>query len=318
MNRPGLRRYAAARFAVLAAAFTLASCASAPDLTGGSDTVEASRPLVVATSSIVADFVGQVAGANVRVETLVPNGFDTHTYEPKPSELALLSEAALIVFADTSLNANITGIVRLSGAEDRILDLNATALDPDDYVYPEDGGAASANPHTWTSPALAAKWVTPLAERIVELAPDAVDEIDANAAQFRDELAALDTEIRDTLAAVPADRRKLVVYHDAWEYFGREYGLTVIGAIQAVNFAEPSAQKLAEMAAQIRSEGVDVFFGSEVFPSGVLEALETESGAQYIPDLADDRLPGRPGDGNHTYTALMRANLTLLMQGLGR
>jgi ABC-type Zn uptake system ZnuABC Zn-binding protein ZnuA len=70
------------------------------------------------------------------------------------------------------------------------------------------------------------------------------------------------------------------------------------------------------MADQIRAEGVRVFFGSEVFPSDVLEALEAESGARYVPDLADDRLPGQPGDPDHNYLALMRANLEVLVNGL--
>jgi ABC-type Zn uptake system ZnuABC Zn-binding protein ZnuA len=163
---------------------------------------------------------------------------------------------------------------------------------------------------------LAARWIAPLTERIVALAPAREADIRANAAAFSTELALLDEEFRTALTPISEDRRKLVVYHDAWEYFGREYDLTVVGALQAVSFAEPSAAELAKMAEQIRAEGVRTFFGSEVFPSDVLEALEAESGAVYVPDLADDRLPGNPGDVNHTYVALMRANLVLLVGGL--
>jgi ABC-type Zn uptake system ZnuABC Zn-binding protein ZnuA len=273
-------------------------------------------PIIVATSAIVADFAGRIAGDAAVIRTLIPNGFDSHTYEPKPSELALLGDADLVVLADANLNAAITGLVKLSGDLSRMLDLNAAALRDDEFVYREPGNVASANPHTWTSPVLAARWVGPLTERIIELVPSREGAIRDNANALSAELAALDEEIGEALRDVPEDRRKLVVYHDAWEYFGREYGLEVVGALQAVSFAEPSAAELARMVKQIRDEGVRVFFGSEVFPSDVLEALEAETGARYVLDLADDRLPGDPGDPQHTYIALMRANLGLLVGGL--
>ena len=279
---------------------------------------ESQLPLVVSTSAVVADFASRIAGDAARIETVVPNGFDSHTYEPKPSQLVLLGDADLIVLADATLNATITGLVSLSGDQGRVLDLNAESLGPQDFVYREPGNMASANPHTWTSPVLAARWLGPLTERLVELVPQEELAIRANAAQLTAELTELDKDIRSALRAVPQERRKLVVYHDAWEYFGREYDLEVVGALQAVNFAEPSASELARMAKQIRDEGVTVFFGSEVFPSDVLEALEAESGARYVPDLADDRLPGEPGEDEHSYISLMRSNLELLVGGITR
>ena len=272
------------------------------------------RPLIVTTSSLVADFVSRVAGDTAEVVTLVPNGFDAHTYEPKPSELAQLEDADLVVLADKNLNAAITGLVSLSGDSSRILDLNGSALQGNDFIYRESGNAASANPHTWTSPVLAARWVDPITERLVDLVPGSQETIEMNAAALTAELVKLDANLRE--AFKPLSGSKMVVYHDAWEYFGREYGIEVVGALQAVNFAEPSAAELAAMSEQIRSEGVRAFFGSEVFPSDVLEALEAESGARYIPDLADDRLPGVAGAKGHSYVAMMEANLVLLLEGL--
>jgi ABC-type Zn uptake system ZnuABC Zn-binding protein ZnuA len=308
MSRRPLRTLAA----LLAGTVLLTGCAG----TGSPQREADAGVTIVATSAIVADFAAQIAGDAAEVTTLIPNGFDSHTYEPKPSELVLLGDADLVVLADANLNAAITGLVRLSGHTSRMLDLNAASFRGDDFVYREPGNTASVNPHTWTSPLLAARWVSPLTEAIVGLAPDRERDIRANANALAAELVALDESIREALRAVPSERRKLVVYHDAWEYFGREYDLEVVGALQAVNFAEPSAAELSRMVSQIRQEGVRVFFGSEVFPSDVLEALEAESGARYVPDLADDRLPGEPGESQHTYVALMRANLALLMDGL--
>lgn len=296
--------------ALVVAGLALTGCSTTPSARS-SDT-----PLVVTTSAIVADFASRLGGDAVDVQLLVPNGFDSHTYEPKPSELALLADADLIVLPDVALNALITGLVELSGDSSRILDLNATALTADQLVYSEPGNAASANPHTWTSPVLASKWIVPLSERLLTLEGVTETQVRANAELLLAEITALDTEIRTAFAELGPQQRKLVVYHDAWEYFGREYDIPVIGAIQAASFAEPSAAELVAMVEQIRAENVPAFFGSEVFPSDVLEALEAETGAKYIPDLADDRLPGNPGDTDHSYVAMMRANLALLIAGL--
>jgi ABC-type Zn uptake system ZnuABC Zn-binding protein ZnuA len=310
------RRILAVTAAAVISAVTVAGCGVATKSSSPTSAELDARPVVVATTSIVADFATRIAGDAVTVRTLVPNGFDAHTYEPKPSELAMLGNAALVVLADEDLNAAVTGLVRLSGEAARVLDLNATALTAEDFVYRESGNAASANPHTWTSPVLAARWVNPLAERIAGLVPARAQEVRANAQNLLDELDILDRDIRAAIGELDQSARKLVVYHDAWQYFGREYGLQVVGALQAVSYAEPSAAELARMAEQIRAEGVPAFFGSEVFPSDVLQALEEESGARYIADLADDRLPGEPGDEQHSYVSLMRANLALLVDGL--
>jgi manganese/iron transport system substrate-binding protein len=183
-------------------------------------------------------------------------------------------------------------------------------------VYREPSTKTGRNVHTWTDPTLAAKWVAPLAQRLSELVPAAADEIARRATGLSTALGDLDTAMRTAVEELPTANRKFVVYHDAWQYFGRQYGLEVIGALQAVSFAEPSAAEVAKMADQIRAEKVPAFFGSEVFPSDVMETLERESGSRYVPGLADDALPGSPGEVNHTYAAMMMANIELIMAGL--
>lgn len=278
--------------------------------------IDSKEPLVVATSAIVAELTKRLGGDTIRVELLVPNGFDSHIYEPKPSELALLSKADMVVMPDETLNAVITGLVKLSGESSRIVDLNASSLTQTDYIYRESGNNSSLNPHTWTSPILVAKWLPVLAEEIIALNPSKVIEVENNLKIMLEELDTLDSEIRIALDKIKSENRKLIVYHDAWVYFGQEYKIPVIGAIQVASFAEPSASELVAMAKQIRDEKVPAFFGSEVFPSDVLKALEKETGSRYIPDLADDRLPGKVGDASYSYISMMRANLALLLEGL--
>ena len=104
---------------------------------------------------------------------------------------------------------------------------------------------------------------------------------------------------------MPPENRKLLTYHDSFPYFAREYGWQIIGAIQPSDFADPTPQEVAALIDQIRREHVPAIFGSEVFPSPVLEQIASETGAQYVDDLRDDDLPGENGDPDHSYFGLM-------------
>lgn len=278
------------------------------------DSESGARPLVVATSSIVADIVRRVGGDSFDVVSVIPNGFDSHTYEPKPSEIEMIADADLVVMASADLNEKITQLVELSTEDSNVLDLNAASLDEADLITK--ASSSRPNPHTWTDPLLVAKWVPVLQSRLVAAGVVSAQEANVGAVRFLGDLERLDAAVRVALRSVPKTERRLVVYHDAWEYFARRYDVELVGVLQAVNFAEPSAAELAALAEEIRKLGVRAFFGSEVFPSDVLEALERESGARYIPDLADDELPGVPGDPDHGYVPLMEANLALLLEGL--
>ncbi|HAS13641.1 MAG TPA: zinc ABC transporter substrate-binding protein, partial [Acidimicrobiaceae bacterium] len=78
-----------------------------------------------------------------------------------------------------------------------------------------------------------------------------------------------------------------------------------------------SPRAVADLVDQIRAEGVPAVFGSEVFPSPVLETIAEEAGAEYVADLRDDDLPGEPGDEDHSWLALMRSNYATIVEVLG-
>jgi ABC-type Zn uptake system ZnuABC Zn-binding protein ZnuA len=143
------------------------------------------------------------------------------------------------------------------------------------------------------------------------------DYYQANYAAFAERIAALDEAMKAVVATIPEANRKLLTYHDSWAYFAPLYGMTVVGAIQPADFAEPSARDVADLITQIKAEQVPAIFGSEVFPSPILEQIAKESGAAYVDDLRDDDLPGQPGDANHSYLGLMVENMKIMAGALG-
>src|SRR4029079_7266431 len=103
---------------------------------------------------------------------------------------------------------------------------------------------------------------------------------------------------------VAAADRMLFACHDSWAYWAREYGFTIIGAVQASDFSDPSPQEVAALIRQIRDEHVPAVFGSEVFPSPVLDQIAKESGAPFVDKLRDDEPPGAPLSAEHTYLGM--------------
>ncbi len=130
-------------------------------------------------------------------------------------------------------------------------------------------------------------------------------------------LDALEAAVRTATATLPPARRKLLTYHDSFPYFAREYGWEVVGAIQPSDFAEPTPQEVVGLIEQIHAEDLPAIFGSEVFPSPVLEQIAEETGATYVNDLRDDDLPGEAGDPDHSYLGLMVFDLTTIVGALG-
>jgi ABC-type Zn uptake system ZnuABC Zn-binding protein ZnuA len=116
---------------------------------------------------------------------------------------------------------------------------------------------------------------------------------------------------------IPEKNRKLLTYHDSFAYFAPRYGFTVVGAIQPADFAEPSAQDVAQLIDQLKAEQVPAIFGSEVYPSRVLQQIGRETGVRYVDTLRDDDMPGAPDAPEHTYYGMLREDVQSMTEALG-
>ncbi len=275
---------------------------------------------VVTTVSPLTNIAYNIGGDHINLIGIVPEGVNSHTFEPAPSDAKILAEADLIFINGLKLEEPTLELAEANkkpGAE--IILLGEQTIAPDDYVYdfsfPKEGG--SPNPHLWTNPLLSLRYAEIMRDALAKRDPTNASVYNANYDAFKQRIEILDKAIQETVDSIPPENRKLLTYHDSWAYFSPRYGMTVIGAIQPSDFAEPSARDVAGLIDQIRAEKVPAIFGSEVFPSPVLEQIAKESGAAYVDDLRDDDLPGAPGDANHSYIGLMVENLRIMAEALG-
>jgi ABC-type Zn uptake system ZnuABC Zn-binding protein ZnuA len=302
--------------ALVASAAFIAACGGDDD--GGAAGEDKLR--VVTTVSPITSLAENIGGTRIELEGIVPEGTNSHTYEPPPSVVRTLAEADLIILNGLQLEEPTLELAEANKKDDaEILLLGDNTITEDEYKYdfsfPESGG--KPNPHLWPDPILAKEYAALIHEKLVELDPENKDYYDANFQELSRRLERLDQQIRVAVQTVPPENRKLLTYHDSWAYWADRYGFTVIGAIQPSDFSEPSASEVADLIEQIRRERVPAIFGSEVFPSDVLETIAAESGAEYVNDLRDDDLPGEPGDELHSYIGLMIQNMRIMIPALG-
>ena len=328
-GHPGITHPAGAIILLLiAAAFgLLAACANDPESVlapipeTDTDTPAAAGPLaVVATVSPITSIVENIGGNRIRLQGVVPEGVNSHTFEPAPSVAALLSAADLIFLNGLFLEEPTLQMARAnlkSGAA--IVSLGEQTITPEQYRYdfsfPESGG--HPNPHLWPDPILALRYAAIVRDTLA--ARDAANAAyyQANYAAFAARIATLDAAIKTAVATVPPAQRKLLTYHDSWAYFAARYGMTVIGAVQPSDFSEPSAREVSNLIDQVQDAGVPAVFGSAVFPSDVMQTIAAEAGASYIDQLSDDDLPGGPGDLDHSYLGLAVSNMRIMLPALG-
>ncbi len=320
LTRPSL--LSAASIAAVAA-LTLSACGGGDSSTEASPSSSAasSSALVVATTvSPITSIVSAVAGDNVTIEGIVPEGTNSHTFEPEPQAAELLNKADLIFINGLKLEdptLQLAEANKKEGAE--IVELGTIVLPESEYIYdfsfPEEDG--KPNPHLWTDPGYAVAYADLIRAKLTERDPANAAEYQANFEAFKAEADKLAEAVRADQASVPQGQLRLVTYHDAYAYFARNFGWEVVGAIQPGSFDEPTPAEVAGLIEQIRSQGVPTIFGSEVFPSAVLEAIAAETGVRYEDSLRDDDLPGAPGEAQHSLLELLRYNYRTMISGLG-
>ena len=275
---------------------------------------------VVTTVAPLTNIVANVAGSYAHVEGIIPEGVDSHTFEPVPSNAKQLSTADIIFVNGLHLETLIVKLAqKVKQASTPIVYLGNHTITKDewryDFSFPKDRG--NPNPHLWMDVAFAQRFAEIARDTLARLDPQHRDGYYANTTAYLARLSKLDAAMFDCVASIPAKNRKLVTYHDSFAYFSPRYGMKVIAAIQPSDFSEPRPQDIVAIIKQLRREQVPAIFGSVVFPSKVLEEISRESGTKYVNKLEDDELPGDIGQPNHTYMGMMARDMGIIAGALG-
>ena len=250
------------------------------------------RPLVLTTTTVFADLVRNVAGDRMRIESIVPAGAHVEEYEPRPADSRRVSQARLFFVNGLDLDA---------WAQRLLADRRADAP----VVTLSDGlPTIGDNPHLWFDVSLARRYVEKIRDALTAADASGASAYAANADRYLAELAALDREVRATIATIPAERRELVTSHDAYPYFAKAYGLTVVGYSQIEAGKDPPPAELASLIEKIRAAHVPALFAEAGVSPRIVQMIASESGVtRIVTDMPTDSLMPAPAD---TYSGVMR------------
>lgn len=320
-------------------------------MAASTQTWAADEPInVVATFSILGDMVSRIGGEHISLTTLVgPNG-DTHVYQPVPADAGAISEAKVLFVNGLAFEGWIDRLVEASDfTGDRVIataDIMPLAFeeehhgeehdddheehsehkDDDHDDHAEDKGDdhddhadhhhGEFDPHAWQSLANAVIYVDNIAAALSKADPANASYYFENRAEYVAEIDALDVEIRHMLAHLPKSSRTIVTSHDAFQYFGRDYGLTFLAPQGLSTDSEASAKDVARLIHQIRDENIKAVFVENVADARLLEQIAAETGAQVGGKLYPGALSEPVGPAG-TYLDMMRHNAATLAGALG-
>ena len=285
------------------------------ELTGGPDMLD-----VATTVAPISSLARNIGGDRIWLHGVVPDATNSHTFEPSPSDAKVLSKADLIVVNGLHLEQPTLGLAEASRSPEAVIKFlgDATITEGEwlfDFSFPQSEG--DPNPHLWMNVQYALHYAELMRDWFSEADPANAAYFAANYDLLKVNLEDLDARIREVVPTVPAENRNLLTYHDSWAYWAREYGFEIIGAVQASDFSDPSPRDVADLIDQIREQHVPALFGSEVFPSAVLEQIASETGATFVDALRDDEPPGAQDAPEHTYMGMLRKDMEIMMDALG-
>jgi zinc/manganese transport system substrate-binding protein len=264
---------------------------------------------VVASFSILADFVRNVGSDRVNVTPLVgPNG-DIHVYAPAPSDAKTVGEVKLLVINGLGLEGWLPRLVQSSGSK-------AAIVTASNGIAPLSHGS-EADPHAWQSVANAKIYVANIRDALATTDPADAQAFRANAERYLAQLDALDAEVRAAVAEIPPERRKVISTHNAFGYFAASYGIEFIAPSGVSTENEPSARDIAAIIRQIKAEKIPAVFLENISDDRLIRRIAAETGAKVGGTLFSDSLTGEKGLAP-TYIDLVRHNIKALTSALGK
>ena len=268
---------------------------------------------VVASFSVLADVVRNVGGDHVNVRSLVPPNGDPHDFEPSPDDAGAVKAAAVTFLSGEGLETWFERLAKASGSTQKPVVVSAGIKT---HAMEEDGQTVT-DPHVWNSAANVLVWVDNIESALVAADPEDAADIHASADAYRGKLQALDSEIKAEIGAVPVERRKVLTSHDAFGYFGSEYGVTFLSPLGLSTETEASAADVAELIDQIKAEGVKVYFIENSNDSRLVKQIADATGARAGGELYPEALSAADGP-TPDYMDLMRYNTRQIVAAISK
>ena len=278
---------------------------------------------VLAAESLIADIAQNIAGDRIVIQTLIPDGYETHSFQPTPQDVSSILKSDLFIMNGggyegwmsdvTAANATEMNLVEAShGLEFRhVVDDHSAENEPsatDEHLH------ELGDPHFWTDPNNVIKYAENIRDALIALDPEGKSTYEQNTIAYIKELNDLDIWIKDQVNVIPAEKRIIITNHDELGYFADHYGFEVVGTLLEGTSSESSAssQHIVDLINTIKEHQVNVVFIELVDDPALAAQIQEETGIRIINELNTHSLMV---DGKTTsYIEVTKNNVLLLTE----
>ena len=267
---------------------------------------------IVASASMIADMTEQIVGDLHDVEMIVPIGGDPHLHEPTPSNARLVARADLILINGLTFEGWINELIENSGTSAQVVTVTEDIQPLTSTTY-----ANSADPHAWMDASKVISYVESITRALVKLDPPNGSTYRRNALAYKNELIQLDQDIEAAIAEIPAHKRVLITSHDAFQYYGRRYGIRLEAIMGISTEAEAQTSDIRRVNKVIKENQVPAIFVESTINPKLIEQLAQDNkvsigGELYADSLGDEDSPAS------TYLDMMRYNTKTIVEALSK
>ncbi len=244
----------------------------------------------------------RIAGTRLEVRMLLPVGASPHTFDPTPKDVLTVRNADLLLANGYGIDAWFERLWRASGQQNRLVKLAEQA------EFARIGQPGRIDSHVWLDASIMFSMAREIGQAYALFDPPNASAYRQAAELEQQRLLALHQEIK--LSLEPIRGTGLVVFHNAWNYFVRAYGLRVAATVRIQAERDPSAKEIAEIVRLMRRENIRAIFVEPQLPDRVARVVAAEVGAKvFVLDPEGSSLA-------KDYTGLMRYNAATLLKAL--
>jgi manganese/iron transport system substrate-binding protein len=256
----------------------------------------------------------RIAQDEIQVTSILKPGTDPHVYEPVPADSRNLEKGKLILYNGYNLEPGLIKLMN-STAKGRKLAVGEVAKP---LQLQKEKGQTVPDPHVWGDVKNAIAMTKVIRDALIELSPEDKEIFTQQAQQLTQELQQLDTWITQQIATIPPNKRKLVTTHDAFQYYGRAYGIPIAGTLIGISTEEqPSAQTVRKLVDNIKKLGIPAIFAETTINPALITTVATEAQVKLPPrQLYSDSI-GAKGTEGDSYIKMMEANTKTIVEALG-
>ena len=269
-----------------------------------------SKLKVVASASMFYDMTDQIAGDLIELTSIVPIGSDPHLYEPIPKDVQTIAEADLVFVNGLTFEGWINELIENSGTNAKVVRITEgiDAIGSESY---ED----SYDPHAWMSAKNGLTYIKNITNALVKADPINAEQILANSEAYQKKISNLDIYIRTAIEEIPREQRVLITSHDAFQYYGDEYGL-VLEAIMGISTeSEAQTSDLIRVTEAIKKYDVPAIFIESTINPAMMKQVAADNNVHIGGELFADSLGDPEGEAG-TYFKMLKHNTDVIVAGL--